>query len=96
MPAPLPEKRRQAERMWRAGLSRGRIAHELDLPPNTISHWRWQEGWPARRDYGTRPIAPRPPKRERQRARSIRHYACPGCGTRAPTPEGHDCCVRAA
>ncbi len=90
------EARDAAARMWAEGLSRATIAQECQVRPETISSWRYQDGWPARKAYTTRQI-PRArmrnkPREEGKFLRERPLYACPHCGTRAGEPTGHPSC----
>ena len=97
----MPEERRAAQRLWEAGTPRKRIAALLGVSTNTVSKWRWMDGWRNRRRYEDRPI--RNPSPRYARGPGQARYAepeptptvfrCPWCGGKASDPEGHSACI---
>jgi len=84
-----PDLRAKARRMWDDQRPRREIAHALGVSEETVSHWRWEDGWPPRRDYASRPI--RSPKTFRGEPTPLL-WRCPACHGRATAPEGHASC----
>lgn len=81
-----PQERRLAERLWRAGTPRKRIADILGVSEHTVKHWRYQDQWPARSGNH------RECREPEMEAASVERPVCWVCAGRSATWDGHPSC----